>query len=87
MTQKQLAYLWLFDKLFELRNSNLNQIEIVKKDEKMEKQQDEFAINFFNWCKSEEAKDLILDLIIVGEVNRNITTKQLLEIYKKEKGL
>jgi hypothetical protein len=33
------------------------------------------------------AKDLILDLIIVGEVSRNITTEQLLEIYKKEQGL
>ena len=47
---------------------------------------DDFAIDFFNWCNSEEAEDLILDLILVGELEKNPNTKELLEIFKKEKG-
>jgi len=48
---------------------------------------DEFAIGFFDWFNSKEAEDLMHDLVIVGEVDINTTTKELLEIYKKEKGL
>ena len=46
---------------------------------------DEFAIGFFDWFNSKEAEDLMHDLVIVGEVDINTTTKELLEIYKKEK--
>ena len=48
---------------------------------------DEFAIGFFDWFNSKEAEDLMHDLVIVGEVDINTTTKELLEIYKKEKQL
>jgi hypothetical protein len=48
---------------------------------------DELAIGFFDWFNSKEAEDLMHDLVIVGEVDINTTTKELLEIYKKEKGL
>jgi hypothetical protein len=36
---KQTAVEWLVEQLFELRNPTLNQIEIMKQAEKMEKQQ------------------------------------------------
>jgi hypothetical protein len=45
---------------------------------------DEFAIGFLDWMISEEAKTLINDLVIVGEVDKNTTSKGLLEIYKKQ---
>jgi hypothetical protein len=48
---------------------------------------DEFAIGFFEWCVSQEALDLINDLVLVGEINKATTSKELLEIYKKEKEL
>ena len=48
---------------------------------------DEFAIEFLQWYFSNEGDDLIHDLILVGEVDKNTTIKELLEIYKKEKGL
>lgn len=73
--------------MFESQIGILKYDELCESSNQCEKIADEFAINFFNWCISEEAKDLMLDLIIVGEVTRNITTKELLEIYKKEKGL
>jgi len=36
---EQSAVGWIIDQLFELRNPTLNQIEIVRKDREMEKQQ------------------------------------------------
>lgn len=48
---------------------------------------DEYAIEFADWCASEEATSLIEDLIIVGELNKVPETKELLQIFKKEKGL
>ena len=54
----------------------------------MEKQQkDKFAVYFCNWICSEETVNLIQDLQIVGELSKIVTTKELLEIFKKEKGL
>lgn len=44
---------------------------------------EEFAIGFFEWCVSQEALDLINDLVLVGEINKATTSKELLEIYKK----
>lgn len=55
--------------------------------EQCEKIADEFAIGFIKWYASNEGMDLIHDLQIVGEIGKNVTPKQLLEIYKKEKGL
>jgi hypothetical protein len=51
-----------------------------------EKIADEFAIEFLEWLASNEATILVNDLIIVGEINCNPTPKELLEIFKKEKG-
>jgi len=53
----------------------------------LEKIADEYAIDFYNWCNSNEAEDLILDLILVGELEKKPTPKELLKIFKKEKGL
>lgn len=59
--------------------------QVVKQAKEMEKQQqDKFSIDFFNWCTSQEAEDLMHDLVLVGEVDKNTTTKQLLEIYKNK---
>jgi hypothetical protein len=48
---------------------------------------DDYAIEFVEWLNTLEAKYLIEDLIIVGELNKNPKTKELLKIFKKEKGL
>ena len=57
----------------------------IKQAKEMEKQQqDKFAIDFFNWCNSEDAADLLHDLIMVGEVEKNVTIEQILEIYKNK---
>ena len=52
-----------------------------------EKIADEYAIEFLKWVLSPETSDLIHRLDIAGEIDENITPEQLLEIYKKEKGL
>jgi len=62
-----------------VNNSSYNSI--IEQAKEMEKQQ---IINFVNWCNSEDTKDLILDLILVGELNKKPTTKELLEIYKNK---
>jgi hypothetical protein len=59
----------------------------VTPQEQLVKIADDFAIGFFEWCVSQEALDLINDLVLVGEINKATTSKELLEIYKKEKGL
>ena len=46
--------------------------------EKYEKIADEFAIGFKTWCTINEQRI---------NYSQNHTTKELLEIYKKEKGL
>ena len=55
--------------------------------EQCEKIADEYAINLIKWTISQEAEDLFHDLKIVGEIDDDVTPEQLLEIYKKEKGL
>ena len=52
-----------------------------------EKIADNYAIDFAEWLNTLEAKYLIEDLKIIGELNKNPKTKELLEIFKKEKGL
>lgn len=51
-----------------------------------EKIADEYAIEFAEWLNTLEAKYLIEDMKIIGELNKNPTAKELLEIFKKEKG-
>jgi hypothetical protein len=48
---------------------------------------EDFAVGFLDWIVSEDTKILLNDLAIVGEVDASTTSRQLLEIYKKEKGL
>jgi hypothetical protein len=44
---------------------------------------DDFAVGFAEWCVSKEKLDIVHDLILIGELNRNYTTTELLEIYKQ----
>lgn len=61
---------------------------LFNKAKEIENQQkDDFAIEFYDWCNSIEGKYLIDDLKIVGELNKNPTTKELLKIFKNQKGL
>jgi hypothetical protein len=72
---KQTAVEWLCEK-YHLKQD----IEIVKQAKVMEKQQqDEFAIGFAKWLVENDLYDEIL--LKVSDA------KELLEIYKKEKGL
>jgi hypothetical protein len=77
---KQTAVEWLVKKYFEDYNILISELEFQQAKE-MEKQQ---IINFVNWCNSEDAEDLVLDLILIGELNKKPTTKELLEIYKNK---
>lgn len=74
-----------FKKQLDTATPNLNRP--FYQAEKCEQIAEQFAIEFAEWCNSEEAEDLILDLILVGELDKKPTTKQLLEQFKKEKGL
>ena len=93
MEQKSID--WLIDKLTEnqflwLSKQEMNElINIVNQAKEMEKQQqNEFAIGFGQWlvsnCYSED--DIYWWLIKTGGDVRK-STEELLEIYKKEKGL
>jgi hypothetical protein len=55
--------------------------------EKCEKIADEFAIEFVNWIVNPDTTDLLHDLELFGEIDKEVTSKKLLEIYKQEKGL
>ena len=55
--------------------------------EKCEAIADEFAIEFVNWIVNPDTTDLLHDLELFGEIDKDLTSKQLLEIYKKEEGL
>jgi hypothetical protein len=55
--------------------------------EKCEKIADEYAIEFVNWIVNPDTTDLLHDLELIGEIDKEVTSKKLLEIYKKEKGL
>jgi hypothetical protein len=48
---------------------------------------DDYVVDVINWCSTDEAVELIKDLVLVGELNKNYSAKDLLKIYKKEKGL
>ena len=53
----------------------------------LEKVVDDYVVDVIEWCTSEEAENLIHDLILVGELNENYSAKDLMKVYKKEKGL
>ena len=85
---KQSVVEWLLDQLENQVSDDGKQTMSLKvtgflreQAEEIEKQQ---IIDFVNWCNSEDAEDLILDLIIIGELNKKPTTKELLEIYKNK---
>jgi hypothetical protein len=48
---------------------------------------DEFAIEFVNWIVNPDTTDLLHDLELVVEIDKEVKPEKLLEIYKKEKGL
>jgi len=55
--------------------------------DELEKIVDDYVVDVINWCSTDEAVHLIKDLVLVGELNKNYSAKDLLKIYKKEKGL
>ncbi len=73
---KQTAVEWLVSKLPQ-RMLNYLKEEIEQAREMEKQQQDEFAIEFAEWLIEKERE----------YPNRIIRGKELLEIYKKEKGL
>jgi hypothetical protein len=86
---KQTAVEWLFEELHSIEKFKnyddsvkgylLHKINSHKQAKEIERQQqDEFAIGFKDWCNINE-----------GRVNysQNHNTKELLQIYKKEKGI
>lgn len=53
----------------------------------LEKVVDDYVVDVIEWCATDESVQLIKDLILVGELNKNYSAKDLYKIYKKEKGL
>lgn len=84
---EQTAVEWLVEEL-ELTSDSPIIKNVVEQSKQIEKEQkNKLAIDFYKWICSEKALDLIQDLQIVGELNKKFTTEELLEIFKKEKGL
>jgi hypothetical protein len=93
---KQTAVEWLQDELNQIKSSSTDMDgiirfletefnKVIEQAKEMEKQQqDNFAIDFFNWCNSEDAKNLLHDLVMVGEVDKNVEIEQILEIFKNK---
>lgn len=52
----------------------------------LEKVVDDYVVDVIDWCATDEAVQLIKDLVLVGELNKNYSAKDLLKVYKKEKG-
>jgi hypothetical protein len=42
-----------------------------------------YVVDVIEWCATDEARVVIQDLILVGELNKNYSAKDLLKIYKK----
>jgi hypothetical protein len=75
----------------------------IRKAKEMEKQQmiemhdkgfdsvkqlnDDYAIEFYKWMGLDETEDLIYSLRNKGDIYYDPTYEELLEIFKKEKGL
>jgi hypothetical protein len=84
---KQSAVDWLLE---QLNNNPAFQGQFFKEEfekaKEIEKQQqDKFAIEFVNWIVNPDTTDLLHDLELFGEIDKEVTSKKLLEIYKKEK--
>ena len=99
---KQTAVEWLFEELHssieKFKNHNdyvkgylLHKINAHKQAREMEKQQqDEFAIGFADWLTNEKSEYSVMygnQEKRFATFNEDFTIKELLEIYKKEKGL
>jgi hypothetical protein len=78
---KQTAVEWLIEKR---ATGDLCFSDFLKAKEMEEEQKDKFVIDFNNWCKSEDTENLLHDLIMVGEVDKNVTIEQILEIFKNK---
>lgn len=78
---KHTAVEWLAKQMLwnEFHNPYLEQAKEIEKQQK-----DKFAIEFYDWCNSIEGKYLIDDLKILGELNKNPTTKELLRTFKNK---
>lgn len=75
---------WLRQELLK-RDMDISIRELFEQAKEMEnQQQDNFAIEFYDWCNSIEGKYLIDDLKIVGELYKNPTTNELLTIFKNK---
>jgi hypothetical protein len=75
MTLKEKFEQYAKQEVWEKKNYNADECE---------QEAEEFAIGFAEWCRT------IIDRVGVLEYKRkwiNLSTKELLEIYKKEKGL
>jgi len=82
---KQTAVEWLVAHLTEYGfNLKSHKAEINQAKEMEKQQKDKFAIEFAEWLNTLEAKYLIEDLILVGELNKNPKTKELLKIFKNK---
>ena len=54
---------------------------------RLEKIAEDYAISFVEWLDLDDTQDLINSLQMVGELPKIQKNKELLEIFKKEKGL
>jgi hypothetical protein len=91
---EQTAVEWLVDKVIEYQqkglkiSKNLDKLVIEQAKEMEKQQQDEFAIGFAEWLAN-SYYSYNFGIKMFQHRNKEIykTTKELLEIYKKEKGL
>jgi len=84
---EETAVEWLIAEISNSVNMPFRHFDELKEEAKeMEKQQqDKFAIEFVNWIVNTDTTDLLHDLELFGEIDKEVTSKKLLEIYKKEK--
>lgn len=75
------------DILFESQLLKLKYDENMNCADDCEKIADSYAVSFVDWLDLDETQDLIQSLQMVGELSKIPKTKELLEIFKKEKGL
>jgi hypothetical protein len=83
MTLKEKLFNAIFDNAWEFKTENvIPQCEVIA---------EEFAIGFAEWVikwRVEFVDDTVVGALYnYGGMNKTYTTKELLEIYKKEKGL
>lgn len=83
---KQTVVEWYFKQMQSKEKFTQEEFDsIYEQAKEFEKQQkDKFAIKFAEWLNTLEAKYLIEDLILVGELNKNPKTKELLKIFKNK---